>query len=325
MKKEYSGYLGEFEYDDKLWHVCDKNISPVSGKEILSYIGRETDCSDIEVPYGLVHATALFYGSNIVIPPVLPDTVVDADYVCYHCNRMVSPIILNEGIVSADSGMAGCSLLKTPSSIPSTLINGRNLYNSCYSLTYAVSVPPSVKNCEGMWRGCRSLMQFSLSFKEQGMVDNEGDWNIQHRGSDFRGYMKLCENVYGPALSTWSGSKCYVAISALDKYEASGHNIIYGNVIDMLKSTSGVPDEQWSRELAIADGCYERRKQLQAAKQSKELAGKKATEALSLSGDNTGQGHFVSSAGLCAGVSGEKDDNDSGGFGFGDVSDDYSI
>ncbi len=269
MMKQYSGYLGKFEYDDTQWTVKDSNHSPIPGREILHYVGQETDGSKIVVPDGLIHATALFWHTDIVTPPVLPASVKDADFVCYHCAHLVEPIVFSENVESIEAAMAGCIQLTMPSEIPSACKNGQNLYNGCKKLTQAVVVPPGVEKADGMFRDCNALVRFPV--KKGSREANEGDWNVNHRGENFRGKYN---EVYGDGVldQIKDNDTIWVAIMAARKYEETGNNVIYGEIVDLIKSGVNVPGKRLREELSAADECYERRLQLQAAKQSKNEA-----------------------------------------------------
>lgn len=116
MMKTYTGVLGTFEYDDELFEIMlcsEAEIIPYSDEDAedgmyapcLMYIGSNTDCSQLEIPPGLLVCDYMFYDTPIELPPKIPMGVVS-------CVRM----------------FAGCSNLEYRPSIPASVRDTTSMF-----------------------------------------------------------------------------------------------------------------------------------------------------------------------------------------------------
>lgn len=148
--KEYSGPLGTFSYDDEKFQLS-------SDEEFLHYIGKETDGSKIRVPEGLVDATNLFKGTNIVSAPRLPESVTKADYTFMECDALVEPGVLPRGLKSARYGYSFCLELPVTPDFPSELEDMTGMFDNCPKLREAKRLPPGLKAGDYCFSNCPAL------------------------------------------------------------------------------------------------------------------------------------------------------------------------
>lgn len=134
MLKHYSGSLGDFDYKD-----TDFCMVYYDSACHLHYTGTETDGSKIKIPEGIIDCKYMFANSNIITPPVIPDSVKS-------CRSMFE----------------GCHRLVTPPVIPERVEDCLNMFYDCYSLIYAPSVPVTAIDCDRMFVKCHSLQNYSL-------------------------------------------------------------------------------------------------------------------------------------------------------------------
>lgn len=193
--QHYSGELGEFDYDDVQFQVMwagfadidnlryrcvfhkeyDKaakyiedscNIYDRSPEECLRYIGSETDGSKIEIPKGIIVCSYMFYATNIISAPVIPDGVTNC--MCMFCDctflKTVS-ILMPSTIVDCNKMFSGCTNLLTVSSIPEKIIDAAFMFAYCESLVSAPDIPmgnlDDVMFANSMFLGCKNLETIS--------------------------------------------------------------------------------------------------------------------------------------------------------------------
>lgn len=98
QNKDIQKNFGSFEYDDADWQLKLTK----SGKPYLAYIGQETDGRNIEIPKGLKSLDHSFAGTNIEIPPIIPEGIVSARCAFMGCKNLSSPAILPKSIKDTD-------------------------------------------------------------------------------------------------------------------------------------------------------------------------------------------------------------------------------
>ena len=105
--QHYEGMLGEFDYDDTKFQIAEDYAF-----EHLIYIGEETDCSDLQIPYGLHNASFMFAGSagrNVEFPPIIPDFVDCTEGMFRGCHKLKTVPVIPATVEYTGEG-AGCDM-----------------------------------------------------------------------------------------------------------------------------------------------------------------------------------------------------------------------
>lgn len=175
---------GDIEYDEDNYQItyrpdaaCDFETRYAGSDFYLKYIGEETDGSKIKIPDGIKSIRYMFVDSNIVIPPVIPNTVTDMDHafcgsyglkeppaipnsvkkiVCAFecCDNLETAPVIPDSVIDMYKAFSGCEKLKQPPVIPNSVEDMTAAFAYCYSLETVPVIPDSVKCREDVFKGC---------------------------------------------------------------------------------------------------------------------------------------------------------------------------
>lgn len=86
MIVHYSGILGKFDYNDKVFKlVCD------SDGEHLHFIGKKTSSTTIRIPKGISDCSCMFEGcEQLKTAPVIPNGVTNCSYMFRNCTNLTT-------------------------------------------------------------------------------------------------------------------------------------------------------------------------------------------------------------------------------------------
>ena len=136
----YSGPLGTFDYDDTEFAFADESSGLIICREVLHYIGHETDGSKIRIPEGIKLIKYMFY----------------------KCECLVTPVKIPEGVENCEGAFKGCKNLKAASELPKSVRNCARMYADCEALEVPCRViPNNVGTTMEMYSGCVSLKSVS--------------------------------------------------------------------------------------------------------------------------------------------------------------------
>lgn len=151
----YNGELGEFNYDPDIFQIqwrahvktpelrkygldgsnvfFQENNLEYDCEECLRYVGRETDGAKISIPIGIMNCRYMFFGCDLVTPPIIPD-----------------------GVQICDDMFGNNKWLTVAPDIPSSVYNCEYMFRYCSSLLTA-RIPTSIRWCERMFWHCIRL------------------------------------------------------------------------------------------------------------------------------------------------------------------------
>ena len=93
--KKYSGRLGNFIFDEKMFELRDGN---------LIYIGGTTKgCIKCQIPEGILFCDRMFQGNKqLKVGPVLPKSCVSANFMFADCSHLIVYPDINQALMESD-------------------------------------------------------------------------------------------------------------------------------------------------------------------------------------------------------------------------------
>ena len=125
---------------------------------IFRYIGTETDGDKIMIPNGLEDCTYMFYGSDIISAPKIPESVLITSFMFADCRHLsdAENAVLSKNVLVADLMFDGCISLTKGVDVPSNVKLCRYMYSES-GITLPVRIGYGVEDCSGMYEGCEHL------------------------------------------------------------------------------------------------------------------------------------------------------------------------
>lgn len=155
---QYEGRLGTFAYSTADFEISMR-YTETGSFEILSYRGRETDGSKIQVPEGLVNGSYLFEGKSLVTPPRLPKSLKNASYMFKNCVSLQRGAVLPDGVEKCGFMYQGCRSLVSCPDLPNTVVDAPYMFDGCSYLERSPRLSKRMRNIAGIYRGCRRLQE----------------------------------------------------------------------------------------------------------------------------------------------------------------------
>jgi hypothetical protein len=142
----YDGELGSFDYDTSNWKVVQRVDENDFERDVLQYIGIETNGSKIMIPEGVKICRFMFspdYQKNMSA----------------RFSRLETPPVIPEGVTDCSHMFDSQDFLRLTPKLPETLVNANAMFKNCPLLEIPPIIPESVRTCDYMLAGCESLKQ----------------------------------------------------------------------------------------------------------------------------------------------------------------------
>ena len=156
MKQFYSGDLGNFEYDDTEFRLCDDYNKDL----YLAYIGSETDGSKIKIPDGIIKCDYMFRDHvGLTSAPIIPEGVKSCKAMFEGCDALETMTVIPDSVENCEDMFRKCINLKRSESISKNAKNCNFMFDGCLNLKNAPIMPNKIEFCNGMFRNCICLQE----------------------------------------------------------------------------------------------------------------------------------------------------------------------
>lgn len=157
----YEGRLGKFSYDTADYEIRYK-YSETGNFDYLHYKGNLQQGEAIVIPAGIIDISYMFDGKSLLTPPVIPATVVKADYTFKDCVSLQCGAALPINLVSCAFLYQNCRSLISGSHMPDTVENAVHMYDGCIQLLNPGHISNNLKYASGMFQGCKNMRELPV-------------------------------------------------------------------------------------------------------------------------------------------------------------------